>query len=342
MFDPAQDLFNFLVSMSFDDGMGLVDTGSPQSQAYEWLFADPRLTEYSSTRILQRYSMATLYYSTGGDAWEENTFWLSEEHECDWFSRTTSSPVCESDEIVTLELDFNNLEGTVPAEIALLTKLERMELSGGPDVFLSGSLPSELGLLTAMDALSLRGNHLTGLVPTELGKLSLVRTLNLSLNKFRGAVPSEIGSLASLSEIFLGSNELNGALPTEIGQATKLFRLSLGGNSLSGNLPTQIGNLSDLRYIYMESNLFTGLPTEIGLLSNLIVIALFENSLTGPLPSEMGGLSGLRSLLLGTNKLGSSIPSELGLLGAQLGKAMQVLFGMLVALSLRMKLFVYR
>lgn len=318
-FDPLDDLFNFLVSQSFDNGTALSDAGSPQSQAFEWLLTDPRLEEYSADRLIQRYSMATFYYSTGGDSWEENTLWLSEENECTWFSRSSSFPVCASNEIVTLELDFNNLEGTIPAEMALLSKLERVELSGGPDVYLSASLPTEVGLLTDLNSFSIRGNHLSNEVPTELGKLAMLETLNLSLNRFKGFIPSELGALASLNELFLGSNELTGPLPTEIGQATKLFRISLGTNRLSGDLPTQIGALSELRYIYMESNKLSSLPSEVGLLSNLIVMAIFENSMAGLLPSEIGELSELRSLLLGSNSFSSSIPSELGMLGRQLG-----------------------
>jgi Leucine-rich repeat (LRR) protein len=317
---PQQQLFEFLVSSSFDDGEALGVEDSPQAQAYEWLVNDPGLPGYSAAKIIQRYALSTFYFSTGGDAWVENTLWLSEEDECSWFTRSASFPLCEAGEIVTLEMDFNNLSGSLPPELALLTKLERVELSGGPDAFLSGSLPSELGILSSLDSFSVRGNQMSGTIPSDLGNWTWLRTLNLSLNRFSGRLSSELGQMARLSEIFMGSNELTGPLPAEIGQATGLFRLSLGDNNLSGGLPTEIGLLPELRYIYMETNQVSSLPSEIGLLSNLIVIAMFENSLSGPLPSEIGGLIELRSLLLSKNSLTSTIPTEIGLLGNQLGK----------------------
>ena len=173
--DQGEKLLTLIVDRSFDDGAAVATTGSPQSRAYEWLLADPGLTSYSESRVLQRYALATFYYSTSGDSWEDNSLWMSEEKECSWFSRTASFPVCKSDEYVTLELDFNNLDGTLPNELALLNKLERVELSGGPDTFLTGALPSELGLLTSLSYLSLRENDLRGRIPTEIGSWSLIR-----------------------------------------------------------------------------------------------------------------------------------------------------------------------
>ena len=190
--------------MSFDNGEALNEVGSPQDLAYEWMLSDPTLGEYSSDRILQRFALATFYYSTGGDAWEENNLWLTYTDECEWFSRTASYPVCKSNQMVTLELDFNNLQGSLPADLALLSRLERVELSGGPDVYLSGQVPSELGLLTSLDSFSLRGNQLSGSVPSELGQWSLVRTLNLSLNRFGGKVPVRDRSSGKAQRNLLG------------------------------------------------------------------------------------------------------------------------------------------
>lgn len=49
----------------------LKDTGgsSPRSRAYQWLVQDPLLEDRSISRQLQRFALATLYYSTHGDGW---------------------------------------------------------------------------------------------------------------------------------------------------------------------------------------------------------------------------------------------------------------------------------
>lgn len=43
---------------------------SPPSQAYCWMAQDPDLGNYTKNRLLQRFAMATLYYSTDGPDWK--------------------------------------------------------------------------------------------------------------------------------------------------------------------------------------------------------------------------------------------------------------------------------
>ena len=67
----------------------LVNSDSPQGKALSWTIGDALLnTNYSDERILQRFALATLYFSTGGESWYDNSGWLEEEiNECNWFSR---------------------------------------------------------------------------------------------------------------------------------------------------------------------------------------------------------------------------------------------------------------
>ncbi|CAB9508105.1 LRR receptor-like serine threonine-protein kinase [Seminavis robusta] len=46
-----------------------VDGATPQYQAYQWLTEGPNLESYSQERLLQRFALACLYYSTKGDGW---------------------------------------------------------------------------------------------------------------------------------------------------------------------------------------------------------------------------------------------------------------------------------
>lgn len=43
------------------------DPLSPQALAYHWLTQDPNADTYSRERLTQRFAMATIYYSTGGE-----------------------------------------------------------------------------------------------------------------------------------------------------------------------------------------------------------------------------------------------------------------------------------
>lgn len=113
----------------------LVDD-SPQSMALDWLQSDANLGSYSFRRKMQRFALATIFFSTSGmDSWFDRDYWLDLEtnmHECDWFQSrpTPDKPVCvqsetDSERIMTeLLLWDNGLEGPLPPELSYLTSLE--------------------------------------------------------------------------------------------------------------------------------------------------------------------------------------------------------------------------
>jgi hypothetical protein len=99
-------------------------TASPQSKAMEWLENDPNLGNYTDGQRIQRYALATLFYSTNGDSWTENEFWLDDGNECGRWNTSDGSLVCtDTNEVSGLNLTLNFLQGTLPPEIGLLSKL---------------------------------------------------------------------------------------------------------------------------------------------------------------------------------------------------------------------------
>lgn len=70
--------------------LALQDPGSPQSKAYSWLHQDPNWETYNQQTLLERFALATVYFSTGGENWKQNNNWLSYDVEtCAWFFTTT-------------------------------------------------------------------------------------------------------------------------------------------------------------------------------------------------------------------------------------------------------------
>ena len=58
---------------------------TPQTQALEWILADKYSSEgLSDYRLLQRFALATLYYSTNGTEWRNGGGWLEPTNECEW------------------------------------------------------------------------------------------------------------------------------------------------------------------------------------------------------------------------------------------------------------------
>ena len=74
------------------EGPILTNPALPQGRAYRWLLnEDPKAAdpcEYPT--IVQRYVLATFYYSTFGDLWTANDGWLSASSECEWLGITCS------------------------------------------------------------------------------------------------------------------------------------------------------------------------------------------------------------------------------------------------------------
>lgn len=83
---PPQEVIDLIAPVSFDGGEALMDPFSPQSEAARWLADNPEFDSYSYEQKLQRYSLATFYYSTKGDDWLDRQNWLSLDlNECtDW------------------------------------------------------------------------------------------------------------------------------------------------------------------------------------------------------------------------------------------------------------------
>jgi hypothetical protein len=288
---------------------------SPQYLALEWLSNNADLASYSEDKIIQRFALSTFYFSTDGDQWRNNGLWLTDEDECLWYaSKTNRQPCDETGSFINLELDLNDLSGSIPPELALLSNsLSRIDLSrAGSRAFMSGSIPSELGLLTQLEFISLRGNQLSGSLPRDIGNWLQIDTIDLSNNLLSEELPTYIGLLSDLTVLDLENNQLTGQLPTTFGRLTKMKSLQLGENRFIGPIPSEIGSLQLLQDMNLETNEFTFIPTEIGRLILLRTLFLSSNDLQGTIPTEIGNLVNVLSLDLGENSLSGSIPSEIG------------------------------
>ena len=123
--DPNDTLYQLIVN-SFPSGESdLQDTSSAQFAALEWLGSLANANIDADGKLLQRYSLATLFFATKGVTWTEKDHWLSEDDECTWFtSSTKATGPCDADgNFIEINLRENNLQGPIPAEILLLGDL---------------------------------------------------------------------------------------------------------------------------------------------------------------------------------------------------------------------------
>jgi len=102
-------------------GDTLSDPSSPQYKALTWLENNTMLEDYAEWKQLQRYALAVFYYSTNGDDWLVAGSWMSGDDECTWPTSATE-PICSNETaFLLLHTMENNLAGTLPSELALLS-----------------------------------------------------------------------------------------------------------------------------------------------------------------------------------------------------------------------------
>ena len=121
-----------------------------------WRYVEENDLEDANIAICSDWeALAALYEAADGDDWLENENWLSDAPLGTWFGVTTD----EDDRVIALELVENELRGTIPPDLAHLTRLEQLILSRNR---LSGTIPAWLGELDELVVLALSGNRLTG------------------------------------------------------------------------------------------------------------------------------------------------------------------------------------
>ena len=119
---------------------------------------------------------------------------------------------------------------------------------------INGTIPTTLGMLTALQYVLLWLNQLSssrvpsaqcrcftcGLYPT------CRRVLSIPNNNLVGTIPSSIFTLPAVTNLQLQNNGLTGTLPSNLGMATTLTYLDMSGNRLTGPLPSSVAGLQQL------------------------------------------------------------------------------------------------
>jgi hypothetical protein len=141
-------------------GTKLQEGGTPEADALMWLaYDDPAQIDPHSKidKVIQRFVLACLYFSTIGDGWEHSHNFLSYKDVCNWNNEeSSSSPAggayCKGGqgEVDTLILPKNNLAGSLPRDIGLLSLLSHLDVSENE---IRGLLPSTISLLSKLSHL---------------------------------------------------------------------------------------------------------------------------------------------------------------------------------------------
>ncbi|XP_019448478.1 PREDICTED: receptor protein kinase CLAVATA1-like [Lupinus angustifolius] len=237
----------------------------------------------------------------------------------DWKFSTSVSAQCsfsgvkcdQNLRVISLNISFIPLFGSVPAEIGLLGKLVNLTIAQSN---LTGELPKELAKLTSLKILNISHNVFFGHFPGEITLgMTQLEVLDAYDNNFTGPLPKEIVKLKKLKFLHLGGNYFSGPIPDSYSEFQSLEYLSLTYNSLTGEIPRSLGMLKTLKELYLGySNAYEGgIPEELGFIQSLQLLDLANCNLSGKIPPSLGALTNLNTLFLQMNNLSGTIPPEL-------------------------------
>jgi len=133
------------------------------------------------------------------------------EIESNYFNGTLPSAIGTMDKLTYLYMRRNNMAFNLDfIKTGQFDDMFAMWLDGND---ITGSIPTEIGLMTSLASFSLANSTLTGKIPTELGNLNQLRRLWLFNNQLSGSIPQALNNLELLEVVELHGNKLVGDMP---------------------------------------------------------------------------------------------------------------------------------
>ncbi|XP_059428215.1 receptor-like protein 20 [Corylus avellana] len=217
---------------------------------------------------------------------------------------------CSDGRVTSLDLSRESISGTLDNASSLLFSLQDLQSLDLSYNSLEGSIPISLFSLPSLLQLQLSNNQFSGQL-NEFPDVSssLLDTLDLSNNNLKGPIPMSVFELKGLKILSLSSNNFTGSLqPNMIQKLTSLSYLDLSDNSLSIEYDETNFSLSSLPWLWtfnLASNKLKTFPVFLRNQSELLHLDLSGNEIQGEIPSWIWGFRNLYELNLSHNYLES-------------------------------------
>jgi len=197
------------------------------------------LNETREEKVIQRFILTTLFYSTEGWGWnvcgnglEGRNVNMIEETTCLVVETHTQTNTNTPPSAVTIERTENDQETNQRKQ-----RVENRWRTIVDECDWYGVQCDEQGMVTF---LKLNENGLRGYLPAEITYLPNLQQLYLSSNSIRGTIPTSIGNLQKLRSLHISENLFEGTIPRQIGFCTQVRFLDLSDNNLEGTLPKEL------------------------------------------------------------------------------------------------------
>ncbi|TVU38298.1 hypothetical protein EJB05_11660 [Eragrostis curvula] len=209
--------------------------------------------------------------------------------------------------VVHLNLSRNLISG--PLDLASLTRLRTLDVSGNR---LEGGVAANFPAICAdLAVLNVSTNRLTGNITGMFDGCARLEYVDLSSNNFTGELWPGI---ARFKEFSGAENKLTESVPpATFTDGCKLESLDLSSNELVGKFPDFIAKCSNLTYLSLWGNKFTGMiPAGMGELALVQTLILGKNQFDRRIPPELTNCSRLQFLDISSNMFGGDVQDIFG------------------------------
>jgi len=274
----------------FTDPKVLKTPGTPQNDALIWLLEEDQYKvcpndKECPRKVLNRWLMALLYYSTEGEGWTNcgaegdgsscdtngignvgdanyvppcldgsSRRWLSGFDECDWCGVSCDNfndlPPLNTTGCDTTDLQLGK---HILLDVFILLPPVLFFINHAfcciytsENINQSGVLPTELGEAVELRTIRFEDGTIEGPLPPAWGDLNQLRVLDLNFQNLTGSIPPSYYKLLKLNQLDLNDNELTGTISNDIGNLKALEFLQVGNNKLAGTFPPNIASLTKL------------------------------------------------------------------------------------------------
>ncbi|WP_313026664.1 leucine-rich repeat domain-containing protein [Soonwooa sp.] len=245
----------------------------------------------------QRNALVSLYDNTNGQNW--NRTWDLSKDPRTWFGITV-----KNGDVVQISLNNNALKGVFPSNLALFTKLQKLDLGNNE---LNGEVAPSLSSLASLTVLDISNNRLSGDPSTRISGLTNLEDLSIGGNNFEVSdLNASLQNFSKLKSLNISQMQLT-EIPAKISTFSNLQQLDLSNNQLTSGFGS-LASLTLLQELNLSNNQLNTIPAEVATLIKLLKLDLSHNNISNY--SNLGNALSLEQLNIADNKL-EQIPSKI-------------------------------